>query len=155
MYVKKSATFLILLFFIIMGCAISYHKAPFAFGSGDHTLFHAFGHWIANGEVFTKDFIHFRTPGPYYYYGIMQHFFGQTFLITSTSLLMEAHVFQMVASFFLTLVITKAIWGKYSLSMATAIGLFFLAAPPIYQLRTALPVISLSFYILSFILCGL
>lgn len=133
-----------------MGCAISYHKAPFAFGSGDHTLFHAFGHWIANGEVFTKDFIHFRTPGPYYYYGIMQHFFGQTFLITSTSLLMEAHVFQMVASFFLTLVITKAIWGKYSLSMATAIGLFFLAAPPIYQLRTALPVISLSFYILSF-----
>ena len=150
MYVKKSATFLILLFFIIMGCAISYHKAPFAFGSGDHTLFHAFGHWIANGEVFTKDFIHFRTPGPYYYYGIMQHFFGQTFLITSTSLLMEAHVFQMVASFFLTLVITKAIWGKYSLSMATAIGLFFLAAPPIYQLRTALPVISLSFYILSF-----
>ncbi|MEB5836181.1 hypothetical protein MXF26_07895 [Pantoea dispersa] len=150
MYVKKLATFLILLFFIIMGCAISYHKAPFAFGSGDHTLFHAFGHWIANGEVFTKDFIHFRTPGPYYYYGIMQHFFGQTFLITSTSLLMEAHVFQMVASFFLTLVITKAIWGKYSLSMATAIGLFFLAAPPIYQLRTALPVISLSFYILSF-----
>jgi len=149
-YVKKLATFLILLFFIIMGCAISYHKAPFAFGSGDHTLFHAFGHWIANGEVFTKDFIHFRTPGPYYYYGIMQHFFGQTFLITSTSLLMEAHVFQMVASFFLTLVITKAIWGKYSLSMATAIGLFFLAAPPIYQLRTALPVISLSFYILSF-----
>lgn len=147
---KKIITFSILLIFTILGCMISYHKAPYAFGSGDHNLFHAFGHWIANGEVFTKDFIHFRTPGPYYYYGIMQYIFGETFLTTSTSLLMESHVFQMVASFALALALTKNFFGKSSLFIATATALFFLAAPPIYQLRTALPAAALALYLLSY-----
>lgn len=129
---------------------ISYHKAPYAFGSGDHNLFHAFGHWIANGEVFTKDFIHFRTPGPYYYYGMMQYLFGGTFLTTSTSLLMESHVFQMIASFALALALTKKFFGKSSIFIASATALFFLAAPPIYQLRTALPAASLALYLLSY-----
>ncbi|MEN4657570.1 hypothetical protein ABEI33_09110 [Pantoea agglomerans] len=147
---KKIITFSILLIFTILGCMISYHKAPYAFGSGDHNLFHAFGHWIANGEVFTKDFIHFRTPGPYYYYGIMQYIFGETFLTTSTSLLMESHVFQMFASFALALALTKNFFGKSSLFIATATALFFLAAPPIYQLRTALPAAALALYLLSY-----
>lgn len=147
---KNLLSLSILLAFTILGCMISYHKAPFAFGSGDHYLFHAFGKWIANGEVFTKDFIHFRTPGPYYYYGIMQYFFGETYLTTSTSLLMESHVFQMIASFALALAVTKNIFGKSSLTIATATALFFLAAPPIYQLRTALPAAALALYLLSY-----
>ena len=149
MVIKKVSTVIVLTVFIIIGCLISHFKAPFAFGSGDHTLFHAFGHWIANGEVFTRDFIHFRTPGPYYYYGMMQYIFGQTFLVTSTSLLMESHVFQMIASFILALILSRSILGKASLSIATAVGIFFLIAPPIYQLRTALPAASLAIYILS------
>lgn len=149
MVIKKVSTVIVLAVFIIIGCLISHYKAPYAFGSGDHTLFHAFGHWIANGEVFTRDFIHFRTPGPYYYYGIMQYIFGQTFLVTSTSLLMESHVFQMIASFILTLIFSRSILGKASLSMAIAVGIFFLIAPPIYQLRTALPAAALAMYILS------
>lgn len=149
MGIKKFSAAIILVVFVFIGCLISYHKAPFAFGSGDHTLFHAFGHWIANGEVFTRDFIHFRTPGPYYYYGLMQYIFGQTFLVTSTSLLMESHVFQMIAGYILTLVFSRSILGKASLSLAAAVGIFFLVAPPIYQLRTALPAASLAMYILS------
>lgn len=147
---KKIITFSILLIFTLLGCMISYHKAPYAFGSGDHFLFHAFGHWIANGEVFTRDFIHFRTPGPYYYYGIMQYIFGETFLTTSTSLLMESHVFQMIAGFILAMALTKNIIGKSSLFIASATALFFLAAPPIYQLRTALPAAALALYLLSY-----
>lgn len=147
---KKIITFSILLIFTLLGCMISYHKAPYAFGSGDHNLFHAFGHWIANGEVFTRDFVHFRTPGPYYYYGIMQYIFGGTFLTTSTSLLMESHVFQMIASFILAMALTRNIFGKSSLFIASATALFFLAAPPIYQLRTALPAAALALYLLSF-----
>lgn len=66
----------LLLLPVVCGLCISVAKAPLAFGSGDHFLFHAFGHWISHGEVFTKDFIHFRTPGPYYYYALMQLILG-------------------------------------------------------------------------------
>jgi hypothetical protein len=62
---------------------------------------------------------------------------------------MESHVFQMIASFILTLVLSRSLLGKASLSFAIVIGIFFLIAPPIYQLRTALPAASLAMYILS------
>lgn len=149
MHYKKYLTWIILISLMIFGALASYAKAPYAFGTGDHMLFHAFGHWIANGEVFTRDFIHFRTPGPYYYYGLLQSLFGQTFRVTSTALLMESHVFQLLAGFVLTLVFTRNILGKPSLSLATAVGIFFIITPPIYQLRTALPALSLACYLYS------
>jgi hypothetical protein len=145
--VWKAALSLLLL--MVAGIWVSLLKAPFAFGSGDHMLFHSFGHWIANGEVFTKDFVHFRTPGPYYYYGLMQILLGQTFHTTSLSLLLEAHLFQVIASFTLTLALTRVIGGKASIWIASMVGLFFVIAPPIYQLRTAIPALSLALYITS------
>lgn len=143
-------TLLPLFALLVAGIIISIYKAPFATGKGDHMLFHAFGHWIANGEVFTRDFIHFRTPGPYYYYGIMQYFFGQTFKTTSLALLLEAHFFQVIAGYFLTLAATKNLIYKNSVIMAFFVGLFFILAPPIYQLRTAMPALALALYIRSF-----
>ena len=132
---------------VFFGILIVIHKAPFSFGSGDHALFHAFGHWINQGEVFTKDFIHFRTPGPYYFYALIQHFFGETQLSTSIALLSEAHIGQVVASFIMALAISKAFWKRSSLFLAICIGILFLALPAIYQLRTAIPALALGTYV--------
>lgn len=132
---------------VFCGILIVIHKAPFSFGSGDHALFHAFGHWINQGEVFTKDFIHFRTPGPYYFYALIQRFFGETQLSTSIALLSEAHIGQVVASFIMALAISKAFWTRSSLLLAVCIGVLFLALPAIYQLRTAIPALALGTYV--------
>ncbi|WP_277962478.1 hypothetical protein [Pseudomonas sp. RIT-To-2] len=132
---------------VLIGALIVMHKAPFSFGNGDHALFHAFGHWINQGEVFTRDFIHFRTPGPYYYYALVQHLFGETQLSTSMALLSEAHIGQVIASFVMALAVSKAFWKRSSLPLAFCIGALFLALPAIYQLRTAIPALALATYV--------
>lgn len=142
------ATILLILLVGIGGYA-AFVKAPFAFGFGDNGLFHAFGHWIRNGEVFMRDFIHFRTPGPYYYYAFVQSILGDTFLATSTAILAEAYVFQIAASFFLALAASKALWSRPSLMLAFCTGLIFLFVPPIFQLRTAVPTLALALYLFS------
>jgi hypothetical protein len=134
---------------VACGIAASIGKAPFTFGSGDHALFHAFGHWIAGGQVFTRDFVHFRTPGPYYYYGLVQTIMGDRFVSTSFALLAEAHVGQVIGSFFLALAVSRAFWNRASLGLAVCTGLLFLVTPPIYQLRTAIPALCLALYVFS------
>lgn len=146
---EKIRIFASLLILVGCGIAISIAKAPFSFGTEDHLLFHAFGHWIADGQVFTRDFIHFRTPGPYYYYGFIQKIIGNTFFATSFALLAEAHVAQVVASFFLAMAASRAFCGRSSVTLAFCTGLLFLAIPPIYQLRTAVPALCLAVYIFS------
>ncbi|MDE1182976.1 hypothetical protein [Paraburkholderia sp.] len=143
--------FLTLCLLVACGIAASIGKAPFTFGSGDHALFHAFGHWIAGGQVFTRDFIHFRTPGPYYYYALVQTLMGDRFVSTSFALLAEAHVGQVIGSFFLALAVSKAFWNRASLGLAFCTGVLFLITPPIYQLRTAIPALCLALYIFSLV----
>lgn len=134
---------------MVGGTLLAYWKAPFSFDPGDNALFHAFGHWIAQGEVFIRDFIHFRTPGPYYYYALMQSVFGDSFRVTSFALLLEAHVAQSVASFYLGAALTRVLTGRVSLPIAIACGAVFLFLPPIFQIRTALPCMALATYILA------
>ncbi|MGY6251883.1 hypothetical protein ACXIVK_00370 [Paraburkholderia caledonica] len=138
---------------VACGIAASIGKAPFTFGSGDHALFHAFGHWIAGGQVFTRDFVHFRTPGPYYYYALVQTIMGDRFVSTSFALLAEAHVGQVIGSFFLALAASKVFWNRASLGLALCTGVLFLITPPIYQLRTAIPALCLALYVFS--LCAI
>lgn len=140
----------LLIILAVLGAAVSAAKAPFAFGAaGDHALFHAFGHWIASGDVFIRDFIHFRTPGPYYYYGLVQTILGQTYFATSFALLSEAHIGQALASFFLALAASRVFWGRASLLLAFLTGLMFVAFPPIYQFRTAVPALTLAVYLFT------
>lgn len=135
---------------VVLGIAASFATAPFLFSAtGDHALFHAFGHWIANGDVFIRDFIHFRTPGPYYYYALVQSVLGHSYFATSFALLFEAHVAQSVASFFLALAASRVFWGRASLLLAFVVGLLVVALPPIYQFRTAIPALALALYLFS------
>lgn len=141
---------LLLSIIVALGISASFVKAPFAFGAaGDHALFHAFGHWIASGDVFIRDFIHFRTPGPYYYYALVQSVLGHTYFATSFALLFEAHVGQAVASFFLALAASRVFWGRASLLLAFVVGLLVVALPAIYQFRTAIPALALALYLFS------
>lgn len=142
--------FSFLFFILYFGQLLARSRAPYSFGFGDITLFHAFGHWIANGEYYIRDFIHFRTPGPYYYYAIAQSYFGSSYLTTSTALLLEAFVWQAAASFTLTLAVTRVFWGRASPLVALSVAFCILLLSPIFQLRTALPVFAIAFYIFSF-----
>ena len=134
---------------VILGGLLAWHKSAFTFGLGDQALFHAFGRWILDGEVYIRDFIHFRTPGPYYFYAALQGLLGSEFRTTSFALVLEAQVAQTAAGFLLGWAATRAVWGRGSLAVAAVCGVAFLVLPPIFQLRTALPAVALAAYLLA------
>lgn len=132
-----------------LGVAFAWYRSAYAFGFGDNALFHVFGKWLLSGQVFIKDFIHFRTPGPYYFYALVQGALDGSFRSTAFALLMESYVLQPLAGFFLALAATRAVFGRSSLLISLCVAATFLFLTPIFQLRTAVPAAALGAYIFS------
>lgn len=134
---------------ICIGSWLAWNRAPFSFGLGDNTFFDMAGRWLGSGGVYIRDFIHFRTPGAYYFYAAVQAIFGTSFHSTAFALQLETLVIQPVASFALAAAATRVLLGRTSFVIAGLVGLSFFFLVPIFQLRTAMPALALAPYLLS------
>ncbi|MCB8839382.1 hypothetical protein [Aurantimonas sp. VKM B-3413] len=134
---------------LALGAMFAWGKAIYSFNFGDNALFFNFARWISHGEIFIRDFIHFRTPGPYYYMAAVQRIFGESFHSTAFALLLEAQVFQPLASFFLALAASRVLLGRASVAIALFSAATFLLMTPIFQVRTAVPTLALAAYVMT------
>ncbi|MBK1625392.1 hypothetical protein [Afifella marina] len=146
---RAPAALFLLLCILSVGVAFAWAKSIYSFQFGDQALFHNFARWINHGEIYIRDFIHFRTPGSYYYLALGQRLFGETFRATSFSILLEPYLFQIAASFALAIAATRALLGRASFAIAVFVAATFLFLTPIFQLRTAIPALALAAYLMT------
>ncbi|WP_414831671.1 hypothetical protein [Afifella sp. YEN Y35] len=147
--IRVPAALFLLLCILSVGVAFAWAKSLYSFQFGDQALFHDFARWINHGEIYIRDFIHFRTPGTYYYLALGQRLFGETFRATSFAILVGPYLFQIAASFALALAATRALLGRASFAIAVFVAATFLFLTPIFQLRTAIPALALTAYLMT------
>lgn len=113
---------------------------------GDGSTFFEFARNISNGEVIYKDFIHFRTPGSYFLYGLMMHLFGQTQSVLNFSLNFESKV--LYTAIFL---IAIGLFLRFKQPIVGIItGLLIIVLPAYAQLRSGLALLAIVLYIRSY-----
>ena len=134
---------------IIWGAILTSAYAPVTFGFGDNVLFHVAGQWLRAGDVYIKDFVHFRTPGAYYYYALFQSVFGANFHSTSMAILSETYIIQPFCSVVLAWSLSRSVFGYANWGIIIFSGAIFFFLIPIFQIRTGFPLISLALYVWS------
>jgi len=143
---ERTALLLSVMVVALWGAYLSYTWSVVSFGFGDNVFMHVAASWLRNGEVYVRDFVHFRTPGAYYYYAAIQWLLGEDYRATSTAILSENYVFQSVAGVIFAFAASKRLIGKPSWGLVAFFGLIPFLLTPIYQLRTALPLLVLAAY---------
>lgn len=105
---------------------------------GDGSTFFQFARNIANGEVFYRDFIHFRTPASYGLYASFITLLGDSYSSLRLGMLVETRVLYPIIFIIAFAVLFKR---KYFYVLVTVVALLVLL-PEYAQLRTVLALLA-------------
>lgn len=127
----------------LIGFIIAFFTYREAFDFGDLATFYQFAHNLANGEVIYKDFIHFRTPGAYFFQAWFVQLFGDQMSSVMLAIHLEVHpLFMLIFGPAIGLILR---FKHRILGIATLACVIFL--PGVLSFRAAFALLAISFYI--------
>jgi hypothetical protein len=144
---RKAVYVVILAACALIGLILSLLFYNQSLGLGDQATFYEFARNISHGEVFYKDFIHFRTPGSAVLYALFIKIFGEKINAVNFGISIETQLLYPLTFLISAIILLRSKKSPLYLIFAFLMVIFL---PGYIQLRAGFGLLAIAVYLMSF-----